>query len=215
MYADDLLVISPSPEGLQHSINAIQKHAEEWKLKVNTNKSNIIIFSGNGQKKTKENFQYENELFHIVDKQTHLGIEMTSSGRFTCAREILSKKAYNVLSTIIIRMRPQFQLRINVYALVKPILLYGCEIWAPELLSYNTHFDKSTVERVHVKFCKQTLNNPWYTENKACRAELGRCPMSIDVKASIFKYLQRLQYKSNSPPLSEAFLYAKSHSQFF
>ena len=51
MYADDLLVISPSPEGLQHSINAIQKHAEEWKLKVNTNKSNIIIFSGNGQKK--------------------------------------------------------------------------------------------------------------------------------------------------------------------
>ena len=54
MYADDLLVISPSPEGLQHSINAIQKHAEEWKLKVNTNKSNIIIFSGNGQKKTRK-----------------------------------------------------------------------------------------------------------------------------------------------------------------
>ena len=48
MYADDLLVISPSPEGLQHSINAIQKHAEEWKLKGNTNKSNI------GQKKTRK-----------------------------------------------------------------------------------------------------------------------------------------------------------------
>ena len=56
MYADDLLVISPSPEGLQHSINAIQKHAEEWKLKVNTNKSNIIIFSGNGQKKKQGKF---------------------------------------------------------------------------------------------------------------------------------------------------------------
>ena len=57
MYADDLLVISPSPEGLQHSINIIQKHAEEWKLKVNTEKSNIIIFSGNGQNKNKENFK--------------------------------------------------------------------------------------------------------------------------------------------------------------
>ena len=47
MYADDLLVISTSPEGLQQSLNVINKHAQEWKLKVNTKKSNIIIFSGN------------------------------------------------------------------------------------------------------------------------------------------------------------------------
>ena len=47
MYADDLLVISTSPEGLQQSLNVIHKHAQEWKLKVNTKKSNIIIFSGN------------------------------------------------------------------------------------------------------------------------------------------------------------------------
>lgn len=43
MYADDLLVISNSPEGLQQSLNVIYKHAQEWKLKVNTKKSNIII----------------------------------------------------------------------------------------------------------------------------------------------------------------------------
>ena len=48
MYADDLLVISNSPEGsVQQSLNVIHKHAQEWKLKVNTKKSNIIIFSGN------------------------------------------------------------------------------------------------------------------------------------------------------------------------
>ena len=45
MYGDDLLVISPSSEGRQQSLN----HAQQWKLKVNTKKSNIIIFSGNGQ----------------------------------------------------------------------------------------------------------------------------------------------------------------------
>ena len=54
MNADDLLVISPSPQGLQQSINVIKKHAEEWKLKVNTKKSNIIIFSGNGQNNNKD-----------------------------------------------------------------------------------------------------------------------------------------------------------------
>ena len=43
--SDDLLVLSPSPEGLQKSINVIKKHA----LKVNTKKSNIIIFTNQKQ----------------------------------------------------------------------------------------------------------------------------------------------------------------------
>ena len=54
MYADDLLVTSNSPEGLQQSLNVIYKHAQEWKLKVNTKKSYFIIFSGNVQNKTKQ-----------------------------------------------------------------------------------------------------------------------------------------------------------------
>jgi len=38
MYAD-LLVNSPSPEGLQQSLDLIHKHPQDWKLKVNTKKS--------------------------------------------------------------------------------------------------------------------------------------------------------------------------------
>ena len=158
----------------------LKKHAEEWKLKVNTKKSNVIIFSGNGQNKNKENFKYGNELLHIVDRQTYLGIEMTSSGRYIYARDILSNKAYKVLSTIKRSFSNSDTTTITITnklfdALVKSILLYGCEIWGPELLSsYKTHFDKSAVEQVHIKFCKQTLNTPWYTENTACRADLRR-----------------------------------------
>ena len=95
--------------------------------------------------------------------------------------------------------------------LIKPVLLYGCEIWGPELLSYKTHFDKSTTEQVHTKFCKQTLNVPWYTENKACRAELGRYLLFIDIKASLLCYWQRIEQKSDNPVLNEAFIYARNH----
>ena len=77
----DLLIISPSPEGLQQSLNVIHRHAQQWKLKLNTKKSNIIIFSGNGQNKNNIDFKHNNETLQIVDKQTYLGIEMTSSGR--------------------------------------------------------------------------------------------------------------------------------------
>ena len=86
VYADDLLVLSHSREGLQQSLDVIHKHAQEWTLKVNTKKSNIIIYSGNGQNKNKIDFKYENETLKIVEKQTYLGIEMTSSNRYTYAR---------------------------------------------------------------------------------------------------------------------------------
>ena len=73
---------------------------------------------------------------------------------------------------------------------------------------------KSAVGQVHIKFGKQTLNTPWYTENIACRAELGRYPLSIDIKDSIFSYWQRLLHKTDNPLLNEAFCYARRHSQF-
>ena len=53
------------------------------------------------------------------------------------------------------------------------------------------------------------------TENKACRAELGRYPLSIDVKASLLCYWQKLEQKSDNPLLNEAFIYARNHSQFY
>ena len=53
-------------------------------------------------------------------------------------------------------------------------------------------------------------------ENIACRAELERYPLSIDITASIFSYWLRLQQKKTvNPLLKEAFHHAKSHSQFF
>ena len=81
--------------------------------------------------------------------------------------------------------------------------------------NHKTHFDKSTIEQVHIKFCKQTVNTPWYTENIACRAELGRYPLSIDIKSSIFSYWLRLQHETVNPLLKEAFHHARNHSKVF
>ena len=47
------------------------------------------------------NFEYDtDDTLHVVEKQTYLGLEITSSGRFTYARKILSKKAIKVLLII-------------------------------------------------------------------------------------------------------------------
>jgi len=76
-------------------------------------------------------------------------------------------------------------------------------------------FDKSTIEQVHTKFSKQSLNVPWYTENIACRAELGRYPLNIEINASIFSYWQRLKHSTNNILIREAFQYATKLSLKF
>ena len=55
---------------------------------------------GNRQKEKWVTLKYENDTLQIVVKQTYLGIEMTSSDRYTYAREILNEKAMKVILVI-------------------------------------------------------------------------------------------------------------------
>jgi hypothetical protein len=55
--------------------------------------------------------------------------------------------------------------------IVKPILLYGCEIWG---LGKN-----DIIERVHLKFCKLLLRLKVSTTNFKVYGELGRYPLEI------------------------------------
>ena len=45
MYADDLCVIADSPDNLQQALNILSDFCEQWNLKVNPAKSQVIIFS--------------------------------------------------------------------------------------------------------------------------------------------------------------------------
>ena len=69
IFADDLL-LSPIAEGLQKSINSLQNHALNWKLKINVNKTNAMVFFKNGHFLTNYKFTLQNSPIETVDKQT-------------------------------------------------------------------------------------------------------------------------------------------------
>ena len=63
-----ILILSHSPGGVKQSLRVIHKRAQDWKLKV---KQKIKRTSyGKGQNNKKIYFKYQNETYHIVDKQT-------------------------------------------------------------------------------------------------------------------------------------------------
>jgi hypothetical protein len=44
LYADDLLIISETPQRLQKSLDRLHKYCEKWRLQVNFKKTKIVIF---------------------------------------------------------------------------------------------------------------------------------------------------------------------------
>ena len=68
--------------------------------------------------------------------------------------------------------------------LVKPILLYGCEIWGSG--------NNDILEKVHLKFCKIILHLKATTPNCIIYGELGRYPSDIDIKLINILYWPKL-----------------------
>ena len=72
LYADDLVLLSETKEGLQEQLNGLEKFAQEKELTVNTKKSVVMVFNKAGRK-TSDTLLYENKRLEIVQSFTYLG----------------------------------------------------------------------------------------------------------------------------------------------
>ena len=57
LYADDLLLISNSAEGLQQSLDRLSKYCQDWILKINPTKTKVIVFQKKSRKSAIDNRQ--------------------------------------------------------------------------------------------------------------------------------------------------------------
>ncbi len=137
LYADDLMVLSTTEEGIQNSLNKLHSFCLTWKLEVSLDKSKIMCFHKTGKTK-KKNFMLGNEELKYTDSYTYLGVELSKSGSSKLADQALHKRAMRawfkmkklisgagLMPRTILKMLDQ---------LVKPIAIYGAEIWGVDLL---------------------------------------------------------------------------------
>ncbi len=84
--------------------------------------------------------------------------------------------------------------------MVKPILMYGCDVWGlyiPGLVKQKDILDrisndKTTYEKIHLKALKHALGVSKTASNVACLMETGRYPIVIDIITQCIKYVLRL-----------------------
>ena len=102
LYADDLILLSQSENGLQKCLDRLNCYLK--KMKINIKKTKIIVFNKSGKIFKGQEFKIDKQPIQITDSYVYLGITFTSSGSFSLAQQKLShiatRSLYNFLSEI-------------------------------------------------------------------------------------------------------------------
>lgn len=222
MYADDIILLSTSAEGLQSKLDILEKYCNDWCLMVNPNKTKILVFNKAGRH-IRHKFRYKEYELDCVQHCKYLGVYFSASGTFSFAQNELYKKglkAYFKLQKDFLSHNPNPKTSIHVFDhTIKPILLYGCEIWGSfnpltakfrnGVLALDKIYSNNISEKLHNKFCKFILGVHKKTTNFAVLSELGRFPLHFDIVKNIISYWLRLENLSSFPLLQDAY----KHSQ--
>ena len=94
MFADDVVLMSESSQGLQHCLNRLASYCNKWNLTINTSKTKIIVFNRGGHKISRFRFLLCDTKIDVVQDYTYLGIVFSSCGSSTKACKALRDKAF-------------------------------------------------------------------------------------------------------------------------
>ena len=212
LYADDLIILSKTAEGLQNNLNLLHDYCNKWRLEINLAKTNFMIM-GKGKPQTLTFSYGDRLLIHKTSSYKYLGTIINSNGTFSQARTDLKQKGlkalFSIWKSISLGKSPPLNLSSKLFdTMVKPIALYNSDIWGAEVPSpiqsyilnndiknekkYLKFINECAYEQLHLKFCKMLLGLKRHTSNIASRAEIGRFPLFIEVQINIIKYWLRL-----------------------
>ena len=96
LYADDLIILSQSAQGLQTGQKKLQDYCNTWKLNLNILKTKNIIMQKGG-KIHKTDFYFNENCIDIVNSYRYMGTIISSNGTFTLAREELKQRSKSII----------------------------------------------------------------------------------------------------------------------
>jgi hypothetical protein len=198
LFADDVALISTTPRGLQNQLDLLKACCDRINLKVNEDKTKIIVFRKGGYLGQRERWFFEGKELEVVNKYCYLGYNFTTMLSFKQGTSQLVAKGKKVVYLLYSAFRKCRDMTPSVFfrifdAKVQSILLYSAELWGYQRLD--------CIEKVHLLACKRFLGVPIKTPNKMVYGELGRYPLYINSAIRSLKYWFRLlQMESNRLP---------------
>ena len=198
LFADDLVLFSQSVVGLQRMINSMNNYCGKFNMKINADKTKIVVYRNGGKLGRKEVWHLNGRPIEVVSKFRYLGLLLSSSGVWTAAQTELATRAYKGLFCIknfLYKTKMQnTKLILKLFdSCIVPILNYGSEIW-------GFHHGRD-IDKLCDNFYKFAMKLPRHTNNIAARGELGRARAHFKRYTRIIKYWTKLINNPQDRPL--------------
>ena len=192
LWADDIILLSESEEGLNKLLSELKTYSDKNQLKVNIEKTKCMIFNKTGRL-IRRDFYLGSSRLENVRSYKYLGLIITPSGEIRSALDDLRSralKAYMALKNKLgISFRDQLDDTVGLFdTLIKPILLYGSDFWGCLKLPKN-----NPIENLHMQFCRQVLGVQKNTTNYGVLLELGRTPLTLEAQRLSIKNWERIK----------------------
>jgi hypothetical protein len=203
LFADDIVLISTTPKGLQVQLNCLKSCCDKLRLNVNVDKTKVMVFRKGGYLGKFEKWYLGETRLEVVKQYCYLGYIFTTMLSYkigTSHLVVKGKRAVYLLNKAFFNCKEMTQsIYFKVFeARVMSILLYSAEIWGLHRLD--------SLEKVHMLACKRYLGVPLISPNKMVYSELKRHPIYIYSVLRVIKYWFRLLEMENDRLPKQAYV---------
>ena len=210
-YADDIVLLSTSKEGLQKALNTIQEYCTQWHLKINSSKTKTMVFSKGNQKINNTFFLNGVELENTKEYK-YLGITIHKKNcSFTPTLKHLRTKAIRAIhalrAKVNINSLPIWIATKLFNAIIKPILLYASEVWEPFVKNTSEQWDQNEIERTYIQFLKQLLGVNRSATTVMVRGELNAHSLQEEILRRNINYAKYIYEKEEDRFVKQAYNY--------
>ncbi len=133
LYADDIVLLSDTEEGLQKLLDQIYQLSLKWKIKFSAKTSNIVHVRQSLITRTNFNFKLGNMMLPIMTQYKYLGIVITEFIDYNIVVQILADATNRALGSVINKYKKingfgYYNYTKSFHSAVGPILDYASEV---------------------------------------------------------------------------------------
>ena len=197
LYADDSVIFSENVKGLQTGLDRVKTYCDKFSLKLNAKKCKVVVFS-KGKIRNIPRFFIGQEMLEVVSDFTYLGLKLNYNNKLTVAQKDLYDRATRAMFALLKKSQIHnlpLDLVLDLFdSMVLPVLTYGCEIWGFEI--------NECVCKLQLKFYKFLLRLRQSTPSMMVLGEVGKFPISVNIKSRLLTFWFKVSSKENKSKLS-------------
>ena len=180
LFADDLVLMSESPTGLQKLMRGLENFCSQWHMVVNVTKTKVVVFNERFASSSAHPFVFNGNEVPNSKHYNYLGVTFSNSGnRFGDYYELKYGKvlraiyASRTLACNAIGPNIPITVLCKIFdTRIQPIIDYGSEV------CYNRK-SNNRLESLHLTYLKRALGVKLQTSNLAIYGETGRYPLKV------------------------------------